>query len=200
MATLKDLTDEIIRGLGRSDSDAVEFARLGVNGGLYAAAILFEPPELKTSETGTAVNAGTAVDLSALTRLLRVDSVYNTTGSQEVFILPHSLLNVLYLPTTGNVNFYSIYGQSLYYRPLPTGDETLTIYFFSYPTRLYDNGDTFPLGDHMRDFVLSFANAYAWANLEEVEDADMWLKINDKLGLPAATLTQVRRLMQKEGL
>lgn len=199
MTTLLDLTTIIQSNVARvGDEDAKAWAVRGVNAGMYTAALMFEPPELRTVANGTAVAAGTAIDLTSLQRLLRVDEVYNDTGSQKVWPLNFQQLESLWLPTSGSVSFFALHGWSLYYRPLPFGNEILNIYYFGYPDRLDQDADVFPLHTQHEEFVMSFGTAYTWACLEELEDVDMWMKITDKLTIPEATITQIRRMLREE--
>ncbi len=199
MTTLLDLTTIIQSNVARpGDVDAKAWAVRGINAGMYAAALMFEPPELRVVEDGTAVAAGTAVDLATLTRFLRVDEVYNATGSNRVWPLSFQQLQSLWLPSTGGVQYYALHGKSLYYKPLPSGNETLNIYHFSYPVRLSGDSDVFPLDSQHEEFVLSLGTAYTWACQEEVEDVGMWVGLADKFAIPEAQVTQIRRMLREE--
>lgn len=199
MTTLATLRDEVYRSLGnRNDTDAQVWADRGINVGMIAYTLLNEPPECRTLGYGNAVAAGTVIVLSTqLTRHVRLERVYNNTGSCPVLFIPFRMWDLLYFPTSGNVQFYTLYGNSLYYKPLPTSTEQLYLYYFQLPARLDDSTDVYPfaMGE---DFVLAFAKKWAWACLEEKEDSDMWSGLATDLALPEKLISDLRKYVREE--
>lgn len=198
MTTFLEIQTELIANLGgRDDTDAIAAIKRGINAGIFAAAFTFEPPELRTTGNLIATNGGGSVLITSLTRPLRIESVYNTTGSAPVYSLPYKMLEILWLPTSGNVQFYSMFGNSMYYKPDPTGNETLLTSYLQYPARLDDDSDLYPFNT-AEDYVLVLATAYAFAFLEEGETSAMWAKLGETYGLPEAMVTKIRRVMRGE--
>ncbi len=200
MTDFSTLYQEIQSSIGResaSDSLAVTVSKRGVNVGLFAAAFLFEPPELRTTGDLTASNTQDYVALSGLTRCYRVESVYNSTGSCHVYFLPYTQRQLLWLPTSGYVRFWSLYGNTLYYKPIPSSSETLSVSYFQYPTKLDADDDTFPFPT-LEGYVLGIGTEYAWACLEEGESSQMWSKLADKYSIPETAVSLIRRQIGKE--
>lgn len=197
MTTLLALNQEVQELIARDDTTAKTMITRGINAGIVAATILYEPPEQRTTSNLTASNGVASVALSGLTRWLRIEEVYNSTGSNRVWPLSYHQLNSFYLPTSGNVIFYALYGGTMYYKPTPSQDETLNVYFLQYPARVSNDGDTLPLS-YYEDFILSFSTAFAFASLEEGESEQIWERIAAQLNLPFSALTKVRSVMREE--
>jgi len=190
-----EIIDELKISIAMDDSDSITMMNRAANTAILAAALLFEPPELRTSAPAVADDLGTAINLaSSLLRNLRVEEVYNATGSQKVWPLGFHQLETFHLPTSGNVLYYALYGNNMYYRPY--SNDTLTIYYFQYPARL-SGSEALPFDLH-QDYIITFANAYVWATKEELEDVDMWQKIGQMTQTPLDVMTRTRQLMFKE--
>lgn len=198
MTTLLELENEVLEALGRpSDPTAKEYAKRGINAGVMLAGLLYEPPELRTNGNIVATNAQDYVSISTLTRLHRVEKVYNTTGSNVVWPLPLSRLSVFPMPTSGNVKYYALHGNIMYYRPTPTGNETLNVYYLQHAARLTNDVDAYPFSMH-EDFVLSIGVEMSFGFLEEDGMMGAWDKITERLGLPAQTAAKVRQALREE--
>jgi len=200
MTDFLTLYQEVQDSIGRdstSDTFAISIAKRGVNVALFAAALLFEPPELRTEEDLTALSTQDYVAISGLTRSYRIESVYNETGSNHVYPIPYKMRDIYYLPTSGNVLFWSVYGNTLFYNPTPSSSETLNISHLQYPAALSSDGDAFPFPT-LEGYVLSMATEYAWAALEEDESAQIWNRVSEKLSLPEGLGRKIRQLIARE--
>jgi hypothetical protein len=198
MATLLELENEVLEAIGRpGDATAKAYAKRSLNAGITLAGLLYEPPELRTNGTLIATNAQDYVDMSTLTRLMRVEAIWNSTGGDVVWSLPFDRLNVFNLPTTGNVKYYALHGNTLYYKPTPTGNETLDIHFLQYAARLENDEDAYPFTMH-EDFVLSIGAEITFGFLEEGEMLESWNAISERLGVPAQTAAQIRQALREE--
>lgn len=198
MTTRLELTEEVLEAIGRPDDAAAKaYAVRGINAGIITVGLLFEPPELRTDGTLTALTTQNHVDMSTLTRLLRVDVVWNSTGSIHVWPLPFRLLQVLNLPSSGNVEYYSQFGNTMYYKPIPTVAETLNVFYVQQPARLTDDTDLYPFEMH-EDVVLAIGIEIAFGFLEEDGMVGAWQKITDRLGVPQTAAVQIRKALREE--
>lgn len=197
MTTLSDAQDALQIAHGRSDTDSLSVYTQGLNAAILACALLYEPPELRTSGSLTATSSQNYVSISTLTRPLRIEHIWNSTGSQRLWPLSLNELNILYLPTSGNVLYYALYGNVLHYRPQPSSNETLTVYFLQYPSRLQNAADVLPMAMY-EDFIYAFASSFIWASFEEGESATIWSNIATQLNLPLSLMTSVRKAMRGE--
>lgn len=199
MPTLDELRSEVYKAIGnRSGTDEQVWAARGINVGILAFALLTEPPECRTSGYGNAVLAGTVININTqLTRPIRLERVYNVTRSCPVLEVPFRMWDLLWLPTTGYVTYFTLHGYNMYYAPFPTGTEQLQMWYFQYPARLDDGADEYPFKGG-EDFVLSFAKRWAWAQLEEKEDSEMWSTIANDLVLPEKLVSDLRKYTREE--
>lgn len=199
MSTLLDLKNEVVFACGgRDDTDFLEAIERGINAGLLTASLLFEPPELRVSGSLTAPSTDTKVSLTGLTRPWRIEEVFNESSAEALFKLPFWALNTTWLPSSGSVQFWALYGQVLHYRPQPDSNETLTVYYLQYPDQLGADSDEFPFSASLEGFTLAFAKEWAFGVLEEKESSDLWAGIVTALGVPEATSAEVRRLLREE--
>lgn len=197
MTLLSTVIADLQRATARTDDEAQSLMIRGVNAGVIAAALIYRPGELKTNGSITAVSTANYASLSTLSRWMSIDEIQNVTGSCRVWPLEFAELNTLEVPTTGNVLFYAIYGNDIHYRPQPALNETLTVYYFALPARLTALGDTLPLDDY-QDFILSFAQSFVWASLEEPESSAVWQKLTEMTGIPWKEMTQIRDLLTQQ--
>ncbi|MCW7076427.1 MAG: hypothetical protein OCU18_03935 [Candidatus Syntrophoarchaeum sp.] len=193
MTTRLDLKNEVRRALGGNDSDAATAGiERGLNAGLVAAAYLFEPPEVRETGTlNTASDSGRTVT-SSLTRPMAITSVYSTTTDKKIFRLEFEQMDMPWVPSSGDIQYYCLRGSYLYYRPQAA--ETLTVYYLKRPPRLENDTDAYPF-ETLEDFVVAFGTAYAWAFLEENENVSMWNVLADRMSIPEARLLQVKQIM-----
>lgn len=195
--TLGTLKGEIFNAVARSDDVTAGFAERGINVGIMLYAATHEPPELRTNGSLTALANGNALDLTSLTRFLRIDRIYNATGSNEVYPLSFREIEVLWLPTSGYVQFYAVHGNALYYRPHPTGNEILTAYFLQYPARLADDDTEYPFSTG-EDYALMIATAFTWLCFEEDEIGNVWAGLAERFNISQDILNTIRALLREE--
>ena len=196
MTSFLELKDEVRGALGGVDTQVASDAiKRGLNAGLQAATFLYKPPESEAIGTLTATSADNKVSTVDLDRLMWIESIYSETSSHKVYRLPINLLDMPWVPTIGIIQFFCERGGYLHYRP--AADETLTVYYLSYPERLVDDSNTYPYGMH-EDFVVAFGTAYAWAVLEEGDSSDLWGKIADRVNIPESTFYMLKRLVKLE--
>ena len=197
MTQVTDIVADLKIGTAKTSAQAEAIMLRAINAAVVATALLYRPAELKESGSLIATSALKYVSMTALSRFVTIDNIYNITGSCPVWQLELPELDVLQMPTTGNVTFYAIYGDVLHYRPQPASDETLTVYYFALPLRLANLTDTLPL-DMYQDFILSFAQSVVWAAYEETEDQAMWQKVSDMTGTPWNQITQIRDILNRQ--
>lgn len=201
MTTVDDMRGEIYEALGGRDDSVVQVAALrGLNAGVYTAYRILEPPESRVEGSLNCGSASGRIDwTSGLTRCDgRIEWVTNDDNDDaKVWLLSHHLLDVLWLPTSGSIQFYSMYGEYFYYRPIPTASETLTVGHIQYPERLDDGSDTIPYAKH-EEYILSIATALTFLVLEEVESGSAWTQLADRFNIPAQLVSQIQRLMKGE--
>lgn len=200
MTQYSTLYQEVQKSIGRDsagDAFAVTVCKRGINIGLFAAALMFEPPELRSRGDLTALSTQDYVLLSGLTRCYRVESVYNSTGENHVYPIPYNRRNMYWLPTSGDVQFWCLYGNTLYYNPTPSASQTLQVSFLGYPVALDADADVFPFPT-LEGYVLALGTEYAWGCLEEPESTGVWNKLAEKYGIPETIVSTIRRRMGEE--
>jgi hypothetical protein len=197
--TYEGLYKRILLKLSRTDGVAVLAAREAVNTGIQLAALAYEPSELRIEGTLTTATDGQALDLSSvLTRFLRMERVYNATGKNNVFPLSFEELEMLWLPTTGCVQYYALFGNNFYYKPYPTSAETLNVSYLQYPASLEEDSDEFPYTESLVDFVLTTGTAFAQASIDEKSTIQTWVELAGQLGLSQAAMTKTRKYLREE--
>lgn len=197
MTLLSELVTDLEYATARNDTAARALMMRGVNAGIVAASLIYRPAELREVGSVTAVDNAYYVSLSPLSRFMLIEEVYNTTGSCKVWPLELHELEALPMPTSGYVQYFAIYGDSIHYRPLPATNEILTVYYLALPARLTLLTDTVPLEDY-QDFVFSFAQTFVWAGLEEPESSAVWQKVAEGMGMAFQTITQIRDVLNKQ--
>lgn len=196
MTTVASLIDDLKITTARTDVPAQTVMLRGINAAVTAAAMLFRPPEQRTSSVLTATTALNYVSLSSLVNMLFIEEVYNTTSSTRVWPLELAELEILPLPKKGAILYYAIHGSVLYYRPKPTIEASLNVFYFISPTRLTVN-DNLPFSQN-DDFIFSFAQAFTWAAFEEPESNALWQKVVDATGVPQTYITQIRDVLTRQ--
>jgi len=194
MSTLLDLRNEMQSAMGgRNDSTAVYAQNRGINAGILTYAFLHEPPELRTADTLTVPTSGN-VNFDSLTRWLRIESVYNSSGN-KMHRLPFHLLDHVWIPDSPKMVIYSIYSHTLYARPIPNTPEQIKVYYLKYPKRLTSDYDPCPFEEH-EDFIIAFALHYAWMYLEEGETSDSWAKVASAMNVPEEAISKIRKALR----
>ena len=184
MTTLLEMITEVYTATGRSDSEMLVAAKRGINTGLYAATLMFEPVEMNSTSSHV-VGAGVDyMNLSVLTRMLRIHTVKDSTNGQMLYILPPRTGDYVWVPTGNYPLFYSIEGHRLYLTPTPVAQVTLAVYYLRYAARLVNETDVIPIPTHFDDFILSFALEVVHAFFEESDSNAMWQKVTDRMGIP----------------
>jgi len=196
VSTVQAILDDIYQSTGgRNDSVVQSLALRGVNMALMAATLLFKPSTQRTSGIVTATSSSSYVSLSPLTRWLVVEEVYNTESNSKVWYSQFNELDIL--PVTGSsVLIYSVYGNDLYYRPQPSTDENLRVYYLSYPDTVTAT-DSLPFTEG-RDFVYNFTQTFVWAALEEGDAAGIWARLSNAMGNAYQELTSLRDALQRQ--
>lgn len=199
MTTLSTLRSEVYKSIGnRNDTDAQTWADRGVNAGMVAHCLLSEPPEARVSGSMTAVASGDPITITSdLIRPIRLERLYNTTGACFVGLIPLRMWDLYYFPTTGNVKYCALHGNTLYYKPYPSTDEVISVWYFQYPARLVNEDDVYPYQSG-EDFTLAFAKKWTWACQEEKEDVDMWSGLASELALPDKLIADLRKYTREE--
>jgi hypothetical protein len=200
MATFGTLKNIVCTSLGRSDNDTKAIAGRGINAGMILGALLYEPKELRVFQTVATPLAAKYLSLSTLTRVLRVDDVYNETGQNKVWGLPFFALEYLTIPSSlTHITFYAIYGERMYVKPVVVPSETLRIGYFQHPAVLTDDGAAFPYPS-LEEFAVAFAHSYTWAAFEEPDSSGLWSKITNEWKIPQAIQLQARAILHREAI
>jgi hypothetical protein len=193
--TLSEFYTRLRGPLGRNDAVGDKFIEQGVNFGCVLTALLFDPPELSTSGSLTVTALGTSVSLSTLTRPRTIKSVYNATSSLPIWSIEYRRLDFVVPVETGHVRFYSREGDTLYVKPAPTVENTLTAYYNQFPLAVSSSNEHISIED-MDPMIESYALAYAMGCLEETEQAQFWAGLGEKLMVPEAMLLQARKYLE----
>ena len=197
MTTVASLITDLQISTARTDAAAQAMMLRGINAGVVAAAMLFRPPEQRTSGDLVATTTFNYTSMAGLTNLLFTEEVYNTTSSLKVWPLEFGELEVLPLQTTaGPIMYYAIHGSVMHYRPKPAVETTLKVYYLKSPTRLA-SGDSLPFSQN-DDFIYSFAQTFTWAAFEEPDSSAVWQKVVDATGVPATYITQIRDALTRQ--
>jgi len=181
--------------LGNDSSKATAWATRGINYAYLLTALLFLPTELQKSTSLTLTAAASTVDLSSLTSLRLIDSLYNATSSRKMFPLSWEKWHILKPTVAGNALFYSRRNVTLYTAPPPAVDNTLTCYYTDYPS-LLASGDTLGIANH-DPFIVSTALKFAWAFQEEKEVSDLFGIVEESLKLPFLTNAIMRKQFEE---
>ncbi len=198
MTSFLELKNEVCSSIGRpGDPDALSWAGRAVNAGVTLVGLIYEPEELRQIGSLSPLNGVERITLNTLTRPLRIEDVYNETEGVKVWPIEYRSRNSLPLPSSGPVLFFALYSSWMYFNPIPSSNLTLRISYLQYAARLVNNTDLYPYARY-EDFVLTFANALAFAFLEEGESSDVWMKVGQNLGLSEAQITQTQRVLRGE--
>ena len=197
MTTYNDLETDIKNTVAMEDSKTVSLIEPAINFGVWLASVLYEPEVMKNISNLTAVSTASYISISTMTRLLRMDHFYNSTGGNAMFPMSYDQIRTAYVPA-GDALYWAIYGQRLYYAPTPSSNQTLNAHYLQYPARI-SSGEDLPF-DEYEDFILSTAIQYVWATQEEVENVDMWGKLTSALNTGAASIELTKQIMQREGM
>jgi len=179
LSTLRELVRFNIGG--RTDANANTVIDASINYAAKLAALIFDPPELyTTANVAVAANEET-VSLANVSNLLDIIDI--THSGNAVYFVPYELWRTILKSSIGALKFYTRYGDVLYVRDAPASNTSLTIAYRKYPAELTANDSALDF-DHHDSHVVSFASAIALAALEETDSANMWLAINQAIGLP----------------
>jgi hypothetical protein len=199
VTTLGDLKAEVYEAAGgRNDTVVQTAAERGLNAGLLMATYIFEPPE-QVAHADLTVTSAAELALTALTRLIRVNQVYNVSRSKVVNTLEYKWLNRVHIdePTNPDVEYYSQMGTSLFFRPVPTASQSITLWYLQYPARLTLDAEALPFELH-QDFVLAMGNIFVQAVVEENENVVMWSNLMTAVGTPEVEPTMISKLLRGE--
>lgn len=197
--SIADLVDDATSSLGRSDDSVAEaWALTGLNIANMVVASAFQPSEARSNAVLVATSAQYyASYAAACPRLLLLDRVYNETDDNPMFALPFQLLDNLLPRTAGEApRFYALHGTILHYRPKPSGNTNLRIWYLANPTWLNtDSIIPYEGFDHIYQVV---ANQFTAAMAEEVETATFWQNLAGQFNLPQQAITNIRSEVRKE--
>jgi len=181
-SSLQTLRNLIQVNIGnRDDTDAILVMNAAINYSALLAALVFDPPELKKSATSTLAIGQDSLGLTSLTNLLDVITLYNVTDSFTMWFFPFEQWHTIVPSTVGLTKYYTIYGETLYFRDVPTADKVLRMFHSNYPSALVNLGDTLSF-DHHDSYIISLASAICFAAFEEAEGASMWKDIASAAG------------------
>lgn len=181
------------KNTGRDDADFVAVATAGLNYAAYVAAILFEPFELVRNQTITLGVAVPTWSLSGLTYSWRdIIKLYNSTSAKEMYFMP--LDKWFLLPSPGWVKFWTLQGSSLLVKDTPGVDTSAVIYYQSYPSTMVNSTDQVGFSG-FDSFILSCAQTFVFASLEEGDSAAVWSKVMESFTIPSTLGVKARDVM-----
>ena len=179
-STLGDIRQLVTVDIGgRSDSSAILVIDHGINLGILLAAILFKPVELRKSSDVTYIANAEYYSFST-TSWLDIVRVRNTTSNYDLRFVAFDLLDRIVSSSLTIVKYYSIYGESLYLRKIPTANTSIRIYYLEEPAKLTNSSDPLPF-DSFDGFIRTVASASVFAAFEEADSVNMWNSIAAQL-------------------
>lgn len=206
-STFLTLYTDVARNIGRYDADGnidtdgLAVSKRGVNFGILFAALVFDPMELKTSGSVTALSSQDYVSISTLTNIRLIQSVYNSTGSKEVTFIPEEKFKLIVPASLTYVEFYYRFGNTIYYNQ-PSSSNTLTIKYIKYPTELTNDEDTVDFSNQ-DSVIISVATRYASSAFEEADAEKLWDSVLQAFSLPfglnAKKMTEMKEAVKSSG-
>jgi hypothetical protein len=197
MTSYNDLETDLKNAVAMEDSKTIALINPAINFGVWLASALYEPEVQKSISNLTAVSTAGYISIATMTRMLRMDHLYNSTGGGAMYPMSYDQMKSAYIPA-GDALFWTTYGQRLYYAPTPSSNQTLNAHYLQYPARI-SAGEDLPF-DEYEDFILTAAIQYVWATQEEVENVDMWAKLTGALNTGGASIGLTKQIMEREGM
>jgi len=196
MSNLQDLQGLVIKGLGgRDDSVALAVINACLNYATTLAALIFEPPELREQGNLTVTGGNSSVSLSTLTKLLDLQTVWNTTDSLKMWFIPWESWYVILPSSVGKTKYFSIFGDSLYVKDTPSVNKTLLVSYTNYPTTLVNLTDVLEF-EHHDSYIVTVALAICWAFFEEGESSGVLQKAADAIAMPLSLGAKARQVIE----
>lgn len=200
MSTLADFRALIkVNFGGRDDADALLVTDAAINYAALLAALVFEPPELRTSGDLTVAGGSDSVSFGSLTNLLDILTVYNTTDNNPMWFIPHELWQVIVPSSIGSTKYYSVFGETIYVKDAPSVNKTLKVYYSTYPAKLVNSTDVLEF-DYHDSYIVSTASAIVLAAFEEGESAGIWQKVAEAVGVPLMLGARARQVIAGQRL
>lgn len=170
----------VLSALGRDDSVTQAYVEKGLNYGVLSAALLFFPPELDLIETVSLTSGSSSADISSITGIRSIKSLYNSSASKKIWIMTKDKFDVLTGDLTGDVEFATRHGNYLFFSPTPTATISIQMLHNKYPSEETNMSKELPF-DNLDHFVVSEATAFSFACLEESDSAKNFTEIATKL-------------------
>jgi hypothetical protein len=187
------IQNQVYNNLGRDSAD--EYASVAVPAAVEAAvelvSLLFKPAELFTSSNQTVSAGSSYYSLDALDPL-RVVQVRNRTVAKDMHELPFAQRTLA--PTPAYTKYYSLHGQRMYLKKVPSSDTRLTIWYIKRP----NNAATELEFEHYDALVVGLATLLCHATFEEVESSNLWKSVSDLLGEPEAKELAAQEIMSSQ--
>jgi hypothetical protein len=183
MSQLQDLQElvEISIG-GRDDAAAVTVIQAAINYAIILAALTFKPPELKTLSSLSYTASSEYLDISSVNWVSIALLKLTSTGKNLGFI-PYDKLDVIIPSTLTDTKYYSLFGDKLFLRAIPSSTTALTMSALTLPSTLTSATDSIPFTGYDNQIV-NWASMLTLAAFEEGDSAGMWLKVAETIGQP----------------
>ena len=192
--TLGEIKADVLEGLGRDDSAAVNLFKVAFNAAVEATASFFDPSEMRRMGGITYSPGEDELLVTSAARLQDVITVRNETDGISLGFIPLESLPFI-VPAGNKVRFYSRDGNAILVRPTPVKETTIRVRYTIYPPRLKEDGDIVPFEGH-EAYIIALSTAILHAFFEETDSATLWTKMSELLGTPYTLAAQARAIIE----
>jgi len=203
MSTLGEIRTLILNAVARDDTVAVAIANAAINYATTLASLSFEPAEMFMVSEVTLTGDSNSLSISSLSseapimadRLLNIVKIHNDTNGYKLSFIPYEMWDSIIPSGLEVTKFWSIFGQTLYFKAAPSSSNTLTISHSIFPAQMVNATDEIPFG-YYDAYILSTATGICWAAFEESESSEMWNKISNIVGSSYSLGTRAQAIIE----
>jgi len=196
MTTFGSIKTLVHTGLARDTTDpaALLVVPAAINWAIQAAAILFKPKELATSDDVTVLAGKTLVEFDY--NFIDIQSVVPVLSvGKDLHFIPYESFRTLVPWVTSDPEYYTMFGKFIVINAIAGSNIALRVFWLQLPDDLDDDEDDLPFVGQ-DGFIVSLASALAFAMFEEGETVDVWTKMSEILGMPLIQRTKMPEVMQ----
>lgn len=195
--TLGDFRTLVYDNLARSDTVAIRSVDEAINAAAILAAVLFDPPELRTNVEVALAPGGTSQSLASasFTNPMAITSIYNVTDSEPLWFIPIELWDIIIPTSLTTLKFFSVEGLTIWFKAAPSVATTLKYRYRRYPTWLTNVGDMLDFYYH-DEWITATASGLAMATFEEDAMATMWGSVSSTIGTYLLAAANTRGMVQ----